>query len=125
MHEKIAKITDVRLGWEDHGIFTSYLILDYGGSGQGTGAYGLDQYDKETKKRHGTAYGCDFIIRTMQACGVDEWSKIKGRTILALFKDDDSWGPVIGIKPLPTEPGKEFIFAELAAEHRLDNSDDS
>ena len=32
-----AKITSTHLGQEDHGIFTAWLQLDYGGSGQGFG----------------------------------------------------------------------------------------
>lgn len=106
MIEKIAKIEQTFLGWEDHGIFTATLILDYGGSGQGTPAYSFGT-------KEGTAFGCNFIMRLMQACGANEWSQIKGTTILALFEDDTWSSPLVGIKPLPTEKGREFLFKEL------------
>lgn len=108
---KIAKITNVSFGYEDHGILTCMLHLDYGGSAQGAGGYALDELDKATKERRGTAYGLDFIIRTMRAVGVEEWGQLTGKTIYAL----SSWSKVYGIKPLPTEKGEEFIFASLRA----------
>ena len=117
-NEKIAKITDTLLGYEDHGIFTVILTLEYGGgSAQGAGMYSLDQYDKETKQRYGTAAGMDFIIGIIRACGVDQWEKIKGRTVVAIMDRDDDWGgKVIGLKPLPTEGGKEFLFTDAFPE---------
>lgn len=106
MTEKIAKITHVSLGYEDHGIFTCALQVDYGGSGQSVGSYVL-----------GGVSGIDYIKRTMKACGVDEWSKIKGRTILVLTESDNYNARVVGIKPLPTEPGEAFLFDEWVKEH--------
>lgn len=120
MIERIAKITDTFLGWEGHGIFTVILTLDYGGSCQGAGAYALDEptgLRGERFKCKGTAYGHDWIMRTMQACGVDEWSRVKGCTVIALFENDSYNDPVAGIKPLPTESGRQFIFKELREEH--------
>lgn len=108
MESRIAKITDTFLGREDHGIFTTMLSLDYGGSSQGAGGYALDEYTKPVERRVGTAQGLDFIIRTMDACGVDSWERIKGRTVIAIIDD----GMVRGIKPLPTEPGTPFMFAD-------------
>ena len=113
-NEKIAKIESTLLGYEDHGIFTAILYLHYGDSGQGAGMYSLDQYDKKTERRHGTAAGMDFIIGVLRACGVDQWEKVKGRTIIAIMDGiGDDWNAkVIGLKPLPTEGGTEFLFAD-------------
>lgn len=113
--KEIAKIESTMLGYEDHGILSTMLFVNYGGSSQGVGGYALDSYDKEAKRRIGTAYGCEFIIRTMKACGVDSWEKVKGRTIYVL-KENDSWGKVLGIENLPTERGNRFIFADLFEE---------
>jgi hypothetical protein len=114
MLEQIAKITSTSLGWEDHGIFTVWLNLDYGGSGQGAGGYALDQplRDKNDKfiKRTGTASGMDFIIGIIRACGVEKWEDVEGRTVIALREGDGWGGKVIGLKPLPTERGTEFLF---------------
>jgi hypothetical protein len=117
--EQIAKIRSAKLGWEDHGIFTCMLDLDYGSSCQGVGGYALDEPRRDGEGnsigRVGTAYGMEFIMRTMRACGVDDWSKITGRTILAI--KDEGWnGQVRGIKPLPTERGEAFVFDDLALE---------
>ncbi len=113
--EQIAKIRSTHLGREDHGIFTAILDLDYGGSGQGAGTYALDEYDEETHERHGTAGGMDFIIGILDACGVDSWEKVAGRTVLAL-REEGYHGKVVGLKPLPTEGGKQFLFADAFAE---------
>lgn len=94
--EKIAKVKRTRLGQEDHGIFTASLDLDYGGSGQGIPHYDLREC------------AAQFIEGILRACAVDEWEKVAGRTILAVVED----GWVVGIKPLPTEPGKPFMFAD-------------
>jgi hypothetical protein len=117
--EQIAKIRSVTLGWEDHGILTCLVDLDYGGSGQGIGAYALDEPRKDGEGKHigrfGTAFGMEWICRLMRAAGVDSFDKVQGRTVLALL-DGDRYGRVVGLKPLPTEPGEPFIFADLCLE---------
>lgn len=110
----VAKVERTTLGYEDHGILTCFLHLSYGtGGAQGAGGYALDEYDKTLERRVGTAYGCEFLIRLMRACGVDEWSKLKGRTVYAVRDGDGFGATVIGIEPLPTEPGEAFMFADL------------
>ena len=118
--EQIAKIGGVSLGWEDHGIFTCMVHLDYGGSGQGAGGYGLDEPRRDGEGefigRFGTAFGMEWIARLMRAAGVNDFSDVKGRTVIAL-RDGDGWGAkVVGLKPLPTESGEPFIFEELSRE---------
>jgi hypothetical protein len=58
----------------------------------------------------------------MQACGVDEWSKVAGRTVIAVIEGDGliGSGPVRGIKPLPTEPGVPFMFDDLKNDYPSD-----
>lgn len=118
MKETIAKIERTMLGWEDHGILTCMLTVSYGGgSAQGIGGYTLDEPVRDGQNnfvgRRGTDYGMEFVARMIQACGVQTWEEVKGRTILVLHEDDRWHSPVIGIKPLPTEGGKEFIFDDL------------
>jgi hypothetical protein len=117
--EQIAKIRHVRLGWEDHGIFTCQLDMDYGGSGQGAGGYALDEARRgendEFIGRFGTAYGMEWIIRLMRACNAQDFSEVQGTTVIAL-RDEGYSGLVRGLKPLPTEKGEPFIFGELALE---------
>lgn len=73
-----AKIESTMLGYEDHGILTCFVHLDYGGSGQGFGGYGLDQYDKATDKRKGSAYGIAFIKGILDTLEVEKWEDLKG-----------------------------------------------
>lgn len=117
---QIAKVRSVSLGWEDHGILTCFVHLDFGGSGEGFGGYAMDELVREgseVKGRRGTAFGMQFVERVMRACGVDDWSKVAGRTVICL-RDGDEWsGRIVGIAPLPTEPGEPFIIADLLAEH--------
>lgn len=118
MHTKIAKIADTLLGYEDHGIFTLILYLDYGDStSQGAGMYSLDSFDEKRKRRVGTEFGMEFIIRIMRVCGVNDWSKVKGTTVLALF-DKEGWNQTVrGIQSLPTEGKEVFIFNDLVNEY--------
>lgn len=110
-NEAIARIESTSLGYEDHGVLTAWLHLNYGGSGQGAGGYCLDGYDKETKSRYPTEHAGRWIAGIIEACGVSKWEDVKGRTIIAI-RDSSGWGgKVIGIRPLPTEPGGQpFMF---------------
>lgn len=116
---EIAKVKTAHLGWEDHGIFTCWLDMDFGGAGQGIGLHSLDVPKDDgsgRKRRVGTAYGMEYICRLMRACGVDEWSKLPGRHIYVL-RDGEGWNSkVVGIEPLPMESGEPFLFEELRAE---------
>lgn len=117
MFKDLAKITDTFLGIEDHGIFTSEIFVSYGSGGsQGIGGYYLDSYIPEKKRRVGTAFGMEFIARTLKICGVDSWEKLKGRTIYVLKEDDSLGSKVLGIESLPTEGTASFIFSDLISE---------
>ena len=122
MEKVIAKVDSTFLGIEDHGLFIAMLTVTYGGGEfQGIGTHALDSYDAEKKKRIGTAYGADYIKRILQVCGVDQWEKLKGRTIYVLKEDGTTglgWGgdKVLGIASLPTEGYYEFIFEDLRKE---------
>ena len=106
---RIAKIVGTELGYEDHGIFTASLHLDYGSSAQGAGLFALDQYDKTQDRRVGTALGLEFVIRLIRACGVSNWESLVGRTVYAISTPNK----VLAIEPLPTEPGEAFWFDKL------------
>jgi hypothetical protein len=73
-----AKITSTMLGVEDHGIFTFMLMLDFGDSGQGYGGYALDSWSEPVKRRIGTAFGCEAIMRVLAVLEVASWEKLPG-----------------------------------------------
>lgn len=70
---KNAVILSASIGFEDHGILTAYLRLDYGGTHQAFGGYNL--------QAKGGNYAGVFIARTLRVIGVDSWDQLPGKTI--------------------------------------------
>lgn len=122
-HKVIAKIESTFLGIEDHGIFTFMLNLDFGSSGQSAGTYALDgpsdTWEYPTRsgygspERVGVPSSTAILVAVLNACGVDTWEALPGRTIYALKAAGDPYGLIVGIAPLPTEPGRPVIFRDL------------
>lgn len=73
---KSAEITN-----DDHGLLTAWLMLDYGGSGQGFGGAAL--YLPKSFKNHSIdcGYAGHWIWRVMEIAEVSKWSDLKGKTI--------------------------------------------
>jgi hypothetical protein len=78
---KNAVITSAELTIADHGILSGWLTLSYGGSGQGFGGYSLylPKNFKQHKKREG--FAGHWIFRCLEIAGVEEWSRLVGKTI--------------------------------------------
>lgn len=78
--EKNALIKSTFLGREDHGIFTFWIHMDYGGTCQGFGGYGLDdvQNDENGKFvcRTGTVVGMQLIIEILKTLEVKSWEDL-------------------------------------------------
>lgn len=76
---KNAIIESVRLD-ADRGL-SAWLMLDYGGSGQGFGGYLL--YAPKGWRAHndGANFCGHFIWRCLEIAGVDDWSGLKGKTV--------------------------------------------
>ena len=112
-----AIIRSARLGQNDRGILTAWLDLDYGGSGQGFGGFCL--YPKSFKN-HGRAapnFAGHFLARVMEIAGVDDWSKMPGRTVRA--RHTEARVIAIGhiIKDDWFEPAADFVAMEKEAAH--------
>lgn len=114
---KNARITSTMLGYEDHGIMTTMLHLDYGSSAQGFGGWGLDEYKGERGygSRQPTALCGFFIKRVLEVVGVDKWEDLKGKYIRA----EAGWSKVYAIGNLledkwfrPEEEFKTFLAGE-------------
>lgn len=87
------------IGFEDHGILAWALTFDYGsGAHQGTGAWIIGPRFKEE------------LTGILGACGIESWNQIVGRTVYVLHEDDKPHSPIVGIEPLPTEPGTRFML---------------
>ena len=76
-----AKISGTTLGFEDHGIFTCTIRLDYDGSVQSFGGYFFDTYDEKLKRRVGHRFGVDFMMELLNTVGVSTWEQLEGRYV--------------------------------------------
>lgn len=88
---KNAVITGARFDTE-RGLY-AWIYLDYGGSGQGFGGFLL--YAPKGWRAHadGGNFAGHFIWRVLEIAGVDDWSKLTGRTV----RVRSSWGKVAAI----------------------------
>lgn len=77
---KNAVIERATITFEDHGVLSAWLHLDYGGSGQGFGGYSLYLPKSFTNHRLESVAG-HFIWRCMEIAGVEEWGRLAGKTI--------------------------------------------
>jgi hypothetical protein len=67
---------------QDHGFLDSWLMLDFGGSGQGFGGYAL--YLPKSFTHHTVeSHAGHWIYRILQIAGVQDWSELKGKAIRA------------------------------------------
>ena len=77
-----AIIKAVTLSTDDHGCLSSWITLDYGGSGQGFGGYAL--YRPKNCIHHALqSVAGHFIWRVMEIAGVTNWNELEGKTIRA------------------------------------------
>lgn len=98
-----ARITGTSLGVEDHGILSSWLNLDFDGSGQGFGGYCFDEpvwgpggrAAHDFKGRRGCAFGMEYIRRLMEVVGVEKWEDLKGKYVRV--RKADRWGAIEAI----------------------------
>lgn len=88
METKNAVIKSTMLGYEDHGLLTFSLHLDYGGSGQCAGGYRLDGYDKEKEETIYTATGLEILAQIIKIVGVSKWEDLKEKHIRVKASND-------------------------------------
>lgn len=106
--EKNAVIESASLGLEN-GFLSAWLSLEYGdSSGQGFGGFML--YAGPRNKQHLTQWNIagHFIQRVLEVAGVDQWSKLQGRSIRV--RAEHSRVHAIGhiVKDDWFEPGVDF-----------------
>lgn len=115
---QIATIESTVLQFEDHGIFTAYLMTKWKGGGIGVGGHCLDTPEKDNEGkflgRVGTAYGADHIMRLIETVGARSWEDLTGKQVIILFKGKSLWGSTAaGIAGITNE--KVLILKEHAA----------
>lgn len=116
-YRAIGRVESAWIGFEDHGILTFGLDVNYGGGlHQGVGGLFLGTRDASGSEERGEAkpWAGDCIIRLLRCFGVDKIHQIAGRTAYFLWKDDKTHNVLpIGIEPLPVSNGERFLFADV------------
>ena len=74
-----AKITNVSLTMENHGVLVFYLMLEGGGWGVSFGGYVIGKGYLGAEKFEGCAKGIEAIMRIMNVIGVDRWEDLEGK----------------------------------------------
>lgn len=100
---EIGKIESTFLGIEDHGMFALSVGFAFKGSGQAFGLYSLDFVADD-----GVSWANRLIKAILSAADVDQWERLKGRTLYVLRPEP--YGLIRGLAPLPTENGRGFVF---------------
>lgn len=87
---------------------SAWLTLDYGGCAQGFGGYLLYAPKGWAAHKDGANYAGHFIYRVLQVAGVEDWARLKGRTVRV--RAEHSKVHAIGhiVKDDWFDPAKEF-----------------
>lgn len=112
---EIAECDCFRLEVEDHGMFVA--IIQFKGStwGQGISPHSLDEYNPKTKKREGTAFGCEYIMETVRVLGSPE--RAKGTRVVIFRKN--AFSDIKGFAAIDNlgNIGQPFFPQKLADKH--------
>lgn len=123
---QIGTIRSTSLGFQDHGILTASLTIEWTGGGVSVGGFCLDEpRDRAAKdySRKGTAYGLDHIIRIIETVGVDSWEALRGKNVIVLFEGRSAWGAQsVGIASA-TDESKVFVMREHASAWRSEEAE--
>lgn len=115
---QIGTITKTTLGYQDHGILTADLLVEWPGGGVSVGGFCLDQpRDRESGDytREGTAYGLDHIIWILRTVGVEKWEDLKGKQVIVVFEGEGLWGSrSVGLAHA-TDENEVLVLADHAA----------
>jgi len=109
--EELGKVKSIMFGYEDHGILTLFLHLDFGGSGQGFGGMILSRSEvlpDHRYKQRGTLAGTDLVCRLLDLFGVQDLYQIKNRYIIALRETPS--GDIIGLRLPRVDGDREFLL---------------
>jgi hypothetical protein len=80
---ELGIIRRTMLGFEDHGLLSFWLELDFGGTGQGFGGYCL-----------GGTFTDACVRRILKAVGVEKWEDLVGKQVWVIRRSggEAAWG---------------------------------
>ena len=117
-----ARIKSTHLGFEDHGILTIWIHLEFEHSGQGFGGFVLDDKPLEEDRgqsgyrRQPSALAGRSITGILQALDVTSWEKLAG-TYVRIRKDGGWSAPITHIGHIIKD--RWFSFVEAAKAEKL------
>lgn len=92
-----ARITETRLGTDDHSFLTAYISFDFGGSGQSYGGYALDDRPAEGESsRQPSRLAGRCIVGILDALEVTLWERLVG-TYVRVRKPKGYFGQIDAI----------------------------
>ncbi len=124
MNKQLAKVTKATLQIQECDILMFYVFVDYEeGTSQGIGGgICLDTYDKDKKKRVGTAYGCEMIRQCLTVFNVDDFSEMKGKYIWVIGEGEGFSFKPTGFQSMAVDGKvKTFMFDEVYQEFKESN----
>lgn len=104
---KLARVKDTMLGFEDHGIFTFAIHLEYYSAPEeinGRFYVGRQSGGQAAGLRGGDVQG--MVSEILKAVGVSEWDHLKGKMVWALSTNSGVYG-LAGVLGGSQEP---FLF---------------
>lgn len=111
-----AVITGVRFDME-RGL-TAWVILDYGGAGQGFGGHMLYAPKGWAAHNCGADLTGHFVYRMLEVAGAEDWAKLVGQCVRV--KKADAFGEILAVGHIIKNdwfsPKEEF--ADLLAKHK-------
>tara|TARA_R100000664_G_C2757940_1_gene146489 strand:+ start:3755 stop:4129 length:375 start_codon:yes stop_codon:yes gene_type:complete len=117
MNKKLARITKAGLEIKERGILNFWIEVNYeDGFSQGVGGLALDEYNETTKKRQGTAYGCEIIRQLLIVLDVNNLNESEGITLYVIGEGDGFNFEVKGIERLHLDGGKSVVFGDVASQ---------
>lgn len=117
MNKQLAKISKASLEIQEREILNFWIHVDYeDGCSQGIGGIALDRYDKDKKRRVGTAYGCEMIRMLLIQLCVNDFSEMKGKHIWVIGEGEGLSFTPKGMQALNVDnpKSKPVIFSEIA-----------
>lgn len=112
---ELGAIEHASLGFEDHGFLSSFIHLDFAGSGQGFGGLVLGKQGNESA----TFLTEKWVRSILRVAGVDDWGKLQGATVYALRTK--SFGTIEG---LASRDGRRVFLSEEISSAALNHGDE-